>query len=172
MVDKRQAGPSMAEGEMVSCEIFIDREGDWFHRGSRMHRSDIVSQLCQHVRGDEPSGRYIIEMGKQRCYLEVADAPFVVTRVLNEAEKDGDGQDVFLLVLKHLQTPEPLDPTTLWVGEEDVMYCKVREDRLPARFLRPAYYQLAAFIKEDSERGRYYLSLRGRRYYVGHQPGG
>jgi hypothetical protein len=53
------------------------------------------------------------------------------------------------------------------VGEENVLYCKVMEDTIPARFLRPAYYQLAEFIHEDKEDHRFYLLLRGKRHYIG-----
>jgi hypothetical protein len=41
------------------------------------------------------------------------------------------------------------------------------EDKISARFLRPAYYQLAEFIHEDKEDHRFYLLLSGKRYYIG-----
>jgi hypothetical protein len=41
------------------------------------------------------------------------------------------------------------------------------EGGIPARFLRPAYYQLVEFIHEDKEQNRFYLSLGGKRYYIG-----
>ena len=153
--------------ELLPCAIFIDREGDWYYRGSRMERSDIVSHLCQHMRRDEASGLYIIQMGKQRCYLEVEDTPLTITAVLHVEGEEKKGQKQLLLSIKYMDASQPLDPTTLWVGGENVLYCKVMEGGIPARFLRPAYYQLAEFIHEDKKQNRFYLSLEGKRFYIG-----
>ena len=155
---------ALAEGELASCEIFIDSEGDWYHRGNRMHRGDIVAHLCRHLCRDEDSGRYIIQMGKQRCYLEVEDTPLVITRVSHEPGTEGDNSEHLLLAIKHLEPREPLDPATLGIGRENVLYCRVQG--LPARFTRPAYYQLAEFIHEDLEEGGFYLSQGGKSYTI------
>ena len=157
----------LRENELLPCGIFIDKEGEWYYRGSPMQRADIVSHLCQHLGREEASGLYIIKMGKQRCYLEVEDTPLVVTSVLPQKEKGKEDQGELFLSIKHLRTNQPLDPKTLWVGRENVLYCRVMEDTIPARFLRPAYYQLAEFIREDKRDHRFYLLLRGKRYYIG-----
>jgi uncharacterized protein len=156
-----------SEGELLPCGIVIDREGEWHYRGSRMERSDIVSHLCQHMRRDEASGLYIVQLGKQRCYLEVEDTPLAITGVLHAKGKEKEGQEQLLLSIKYLDASEPLNPTTLWVGGENVLYCRVMDSGIPARFLRPAYYQLAEFIHEDKKRNRFYLSLGGKRFYIG-----
>jgi hypothetical protein len=116
---------------------------------------------------DEASGLYIVQLGKQRCYLEVEDTPLVITGVLHVEKKEKEGQEQLLLALKYIDTSQPLDPATLWVGSENVLYCRVMEDEIPARFLRPAYYQLAEFIHEDKEHNRFYLSLGGKHFYIG-----
>ena len=87
MTEEQQWSFPLSEGELLPCGIVIDREGDWHYRGSRMERSDIVSHLCQHMRRDEGSGLYIVQLGKQRCYLEVEDAPLAITGVL-QVEKE------------------------------------------------------------------------------------
>jgi hypothetical protein len=159
--------PRVSENELLPCGIVIDSEGDWYYRESPMQRADIISHLCQHLRREESSGKYIIQMGKQRCYLEVEDTPLVVTSVYYQEAREEDGQEELCLSIKHLTANQPLNPTSLWVGKENVLYCKVMEDTIPARFLRPAYYQLAEFIYEDKKEHRFYLLLRGRRYYIG-----
>jgi hypothetical protein len=167
MSDDKPLLTKLAEDELPPCGIFIDREGDWYYRESPMQRADIVSHLCGHLRREESSGLYIIELGKQRCYLEVEDTPLVVTSVLCQEEREEDDQEELFLSIKHLRIKQPLNPKTLWVGRENVLYCKVMEDTIPARFLRPAYYQLAEFIHEDKEKHRFYLLLGGKRYYIG-----
>ena len=154
--------------ELLPCAIVIDREGDWYYQGSRMHRADMVSHLCQHMRRDETSGLYIIQMGKQRCYLEVEDTPLVITGVSPTGQGERSSDEQMLLAIKYLEKGESLDPETLWVGKENVLYCKVTEEQIPARFLRPAYYQLAEFIHEDLEQKRFYLLVGGEQYYIGH----
>ena len=167
MNKEKEAELKLSENELLPCGIVIDKEGDWYYRGSPMQRADIVSHLCQHLRREESSGLYIIQMGKQRCYLEVEDTPLVVTSVLHQKEKEKEDQAELFLSIKHLKTNQTLAPKTLWVGRENVLYCRVMEGTIPARFLRPAYYQLAEFIREDKEDHRFYLLLRGKRYYIG-----
>jgi hypothetical protein len=167
MNSEKEPEISLSENGLPPCGIFIDQEGDWYYGGSPMERADIVSYLCQHLRREESSGKYIIQMDKQRCYLEVEDTPLVVTSVVHQDIRGEKKQDQIYLSLKHLTTDQPLDPTTLWVGKGNVLYCKVMEGAIPARFLRPAYYQLAEFIHEDEEDHRFYLLLRGKRHYIG-----
>ena len=166
MDEKNEPTLPLAEDALVPCGIVIDREGDWHYRGSRMQRSDIVSHLCQHLRRDEASGLYIVQLGNQRCYLEVEDTPLAITGVLHTEEREGDKPGQLLLTIKHLETHESLDPESLWIGEQNVLYCRVMADGIPARFLRPAYYQLAEFIHEDREQNRFYLSLGGKRFDI------
>ena len=167
MTDEQEPQLSLSESQLLPCGIFIDREGEWYYRGSPMQRADIVLHLCQHLRREESSGLYIIQMGKQRCCLEVEDTPLVVTSVLHQEEREEEDKEELFLSIKHLKTNQPLNPQTLWVGTDNVLYCKVMEDKIPARFLRPAYYQLAEFIHEDKEGCRFYLLLDGKRYYIG-----
>ena len=166
MVDEMEPQLPTSEDELLPCAIFIDREGDWHYQGSRMHRADIVSHLCQHMCRDESSGLYIIQMGKQRCYLEVEDTPLVITGVSHSGQGERSSDVKMLLAIKYLEKAESLDPETLWVGKENVLYCKVMEEQIPARFLRPAYYQIAQFIKEDPEQKGFYLSIGRDRYYI------
>ena len=70
------------------------------------------------------------------------------------------------LRIKHLSVPEHLDPATLWVGRRNVLYCRIREGRFPARFSRPAYYQIAEWIRENEETGEFYMELEGNRYEI------
>ena len=114
---------AIPEGALPPCEIFIDREGEWFHRGSRMQRRDIVGLLCQNIRKDQSSGLYIVQLGKQRCYLEVEDTPLVISQVMKQETGEKAEGEQLLLWLKHLESSEPLDPTSLWVGKENVLYC-------------------------------------------------
>jgi len=149
----------MNDRDIPPCFIFIDKEGRWFHKGAEMVRRDIVRFFCERL-GMDSLGRYVIRWGPEHCYLDVEDTPFVVREV--GFTEDGGTQN-FRLVLSDDST-ELLDPATLFVGRESVLYCKVKEGGFPARFLRPAYYQLAEFFREEN--GGFYLPLNGEKHFL------
>ena len=123
-----------------------------------VHR-DIVRFFYAHM-ALEDSGRYVIRWGEERCFLQVEDTAFVVHKV-DFQEKEGVRE--FQLSLSD-DTNERLLPETLFMGEANVLYCKVKGGRFPARFLRPAYYQLAGFVEEED--GRFHLPLNGKKYRI------
>jgi hypothetical protein len=149
----------MSDKDIPPCFILIDKEGRWFHRGLEMIHRDIVRFFYEHL-GVDSLGRYVIHWGEERCYLDVEDTPFVVKKV--RLEEDGPVQN-FRLFLSD-DGEEILNPETLFVGEKNVLYCKVKQGRFPARFLRPAYYQLAAFVREDES--EFHLPLNGKKYII------
>jgi uncharacterized protein len=142
------------------CFISIDREGNWLYRGMPMIQEEIVRDFYSYMTRDS-LGRYIIDRHGERCYLDVEDTAWVIWRVTYR--KDSPGAETFELLLND-HTLEALSPSTLYIGEKDVLYCRVKGDLYPARFLRPAYYQLAAHIEE--EEGRFFLPLNGVAYNI------
>jgi hypothetical protein len=145
------------------CQIRIDKEGVWYYKGSEMFRKEIVNLFYSNLRRDE-SGKYIIELENDRCYLEVEDTAFVI-RAVRRALSEKDGSPVFFLMLSD-DTVDVLDPATLWVGKDNVLYCTVKENRFEARFLRPAYYQLTDHVEYDENQDRYFMPLDGERHYL------
>jgi hypothetical protein len=142
----------------------VDEEGDWTHKGIRIIRDDIVEVFLENLEL-APDGSYLIRWNQSLCALDAADTVFVVGRA-DRAKSEDTMEEQILLRLRHLSRPEPLDPATLWVGRDNVLYCRVREDRFPARFSRSAYYQLAEWIQEDEAMGGFYLDLNGRRFSI------
>jgi uncharacterized protein len=147
---------------MPSSGISVDQEGDWYYQEDKITREDILELFLSNI--EQPSGGpYFIDWRGQRCALEVADTPFVITRVDRVLSKDGHGEEI-LLRLKHLPTPEILDPTTLRIGTGNVPYCTIRNGQYRARFSRPAYYQLAIWIACDPHTEAFFLELNDTRY--------
>ena len=93
-----------------------------------------------------PDGRARLELGEDKADVIVEDTSWVVTTV------EGDPQAGFTLVLND-ETREPLDPTTLAVGQGDVLYCRVKGGAHEARFLRPAYYALMRHAESAPDAG-------------------
>jgi hypothetical protein len=164
--------PDLSEksGELYPTDIAVDVEGEWFYRGAKLVREDIVELFlnCVRLNSSMPAdakNAFCIEWKENLCSLEVADTPFVIVRADRIVRDKGGNleEEAILLTLKHLSTSETLDPSTLYVGEENVLYCRIRGGTFPARFSRPAYYQLAEWIEEDASSGGFVLELNGRR---------
>lgn len=145
----------------AGSSIRVDEEGEWYHGDARIIRDDIIELFLDHL-VRESDGTYVVEWRGSRCPIDTADTPFVVTRVDREDNPD-TGSAALKLSLKHLTTPRVLDPTTLTVGTANILYCRVENDRFPARFSRPAYYQLAEWIVEDEDTGTFSLDLGSER---------
>jgi hypothetical protein len=152
------------QGDIPSCMIYVDKEGNWFHKGVPIVHQGFLELFYQSLRLDE-HGRYLIEFHDQICVLHVEDTPFVILRVAFETLRGDVDKDCFVLHLVD-GTKEALDPETLTVGDDHVLYCEIRNRDFRARFLRPSYYQLAQYIFEDPASGSFYLSMNGKRYAI------
>jgi hypothetical protein len=142
--------------EIPPCFIRIDKEGRWYHHGAEMIHRPIIRLFYQNLARDE-GGRYIIEWKGERCFVEVEDTPFVVRAISHQ--QDAAGKERIILALTD-DSEEPLAPETLFVGRENVLYCRVRGGTFRARFSRPAYYELARHVVEKDD--RYALVLNGK----------
>ncbi|HEU18941.1 MAG TPA: DUF1285 domain-containing protein [Deltaproteobacteria bacterium] len=143
--------------------IRVDKNGVWYFHGAEMFRKDIVNLFYENLKRDE-SGRFIIEMANDRCYIEVEDTPYVVKAVYKFNSKDSGAQPLHILL--NNSDLDELDLTTVRVGADNVMYCSVKDRMFEARFSRASYYQLADYIEYDGENDSYYIELNNRRYYI------
>ena len=128
-----------------------------------MSRRDIISLFYRHLRRDA-SGRCVIEIGRQRCRVEVEDTAYVVWAVRWAGHGDGEEDRASLLLSDG--SLEPLDPGTLRIGKDNIPYCRVKNGCFDARFSRSGYYQLAGRVEHDPSRDAYFISLRGQRHYI------
>ena len=140
-----------------SGRISFRHDGHWYNDDERIENPRIALLFSRSLRRN-PDGSYFLQVADERASITVEDTPFVVTAV------DDDGRGGFI-ILTNDQVREPLDPSTLAVGNANVLYCRVKSGEFPARFLRNAYYRLAEhFVTEDGE--QFALVIDGRRYPV------
>ena len=152
---KAPAGRDKEECEKQDFgEIFLDKDGRWFHCGEEITHERTIELFSRSVFKD-PSGGFRLQVGREWARIKVEDTPYMVRSV------DFKGGEIMLGLNDKSQ--EPLCPETLWVGGENVLYCEVKTGRFPARFTRPAYYQLMACLGQD--RQGFYLEYRGRRWH-------
>jgi len=139
-------------GKLPPCQIQVTPEGELFHNGAPLIHPGILELIYASVHLED--GVYLLRIGEQACQLEVADTFHVV--------KSADlGPEAVSLALND-GSRESLDPASLWLNGEGVLYCRVKAGIFPARFLRQAYYQLAGGFVEDGE--GFALELGGRRW--------
>lgn len=139
-----------------SGKISFRGDGRWYSDDEPINNTRIAKLFSKCLRQVE-DGRWQIAMADERAFVDIEDTPWVVTSVSDTADAGwtlhlNDGSD------------EPLDPSTLVTGADHVLYATVKGGRYPARFLRPAYYQLAAAFQDDG--GRVVLPSRGTRYPI------
>ncbi|WP_437987822.1 hypothetical protein [Sorangium sp. So ce117] len=139
-------------GTSRESSIRLDREGRFWHDGARVDHPAIERGLRSWIGRHPDDGRPILTNGYDWCYFQVDDAPLFV-----DALRIGEGGAVSLLLFDG--TEEPLDPATLSLGEDGVVYARARSGALEARFSRHAQTQLAPLLVE-AEPPR--LSVGGR----------
>jgi len=141
------------------CLIYVDKEGKLWHQGAEMIHEGINRLLTDHVELDD-KGRYVISFRGQRCFVDVEDTLFVIIRV--DHQPAGNGSEETFKVTLNDRSEETLDPASLNLSSENVLYAQVKSGRFPARFLRKSYYQLAEYVEEKD--GAFYLPVSGREY--------
>ncbi|MFW5679481.1 MAG: DUF1285 domain-containing protein [Pseudomonadota bacterium] len=152
----------VAAGGLEQCGdlgLAIDREGQWFYRGSPIHRPGMVKLFASVLRRTS-DGRYWLVTPGERGTIEVADVPFVAVA----ARIDGQGQDQRVELVTNLDERVTLGPEHgLRLGAQPdgsvAPYVAVR-DGLEARLARPVYYELVEHAVEAD--GRIGLWSEGR----------
>lgn len=149
--------------ESSPYHIKIDKEGVWYHGGEEIERKKIWLLFLEHLERDE-KGKYLIHLGREKFYIQVEDTPFLVTGVTC-VPASSSTRGHYLIRLND-GTTEVLRPETLRIGDGNVLYCEVKEEKFDARFNRPSYYALARYIECEQDTGRHYLLINGKRHYL------
>ena len=136
-----------------SGKISFRRDGNWYSDDERIDNPRIAMLFSRSIRQDADGGWYL-QVAEERAPITIEDTPYVVRTV--EPEPRG------LCVILNDGEREPLDPATLEVGAENVLYCRVKDGRFRARFLRPAYYHLSRSFEAEGD--RFFIRIGDRRY--------
>ena len=139
----------------MEYRFFIDKRGNWSqdgikirHRGTYLYNNRLLDM--------DEAGRFFIDEGSGRLYVEVEDTPYVVRMV------DRRSEDIYLRL--NDETEEILDFGSLWLSSENIPYTKVKKNRFEARLLRPAYYELMKHARKEGN--GYFIELGGVKHYL------
>jgi len=139
----------------------IDVDGIiWF--GDEFYEDPVIYRAFHENMARTSDGKIVADCLGERCWIEPADVPFVVQGI--EIAKDGSGATLVLTG----GIEERLDPATLKVGAENVLYAAVKSGAFEARFTRKAYYELAQRITPKG--GAFVLELGGKAWAIAGAP--
>lgn len=145
----------------VQTPIRINKEGVWYYENNEIFRKDIALQFYNALKLDD-TGRYVIEIDNEKCYVEVEDAPFVVKSIRFEHHDEiRDDKDVIHLYLSD-GTSEPLNPDTLRISDDNILYCLIKNAEFKARFSRASYYHFAEYVEYNAKKDFYFIQLNGQ----------
>lgn len=130
-------------------KIHFGKDGWWYANDERIQNQRINTLFSQCLH-QTAAGSYEIVLGRDRADVEIEDTPYVVTQVTGYSNQG-------VIVRLNDKSEETLAPQTLSIGDNDVLYCRVKDQEHPARFLRSAYYQLTEYIHEDEKSGKFVL---------------
>ena len=133
----------------------VDVDGEWWDDDVQITHPGVVANLRGNLQRD--AGGYFIQT-RVRIPVQVADAPFVVTRI----ERRGNALHAWL----NDGAEQDVDPGTLRIGPGDVPYGAVKGGAFEARLSRAAAFQLLALADYDERSGRGTLRLGAREYVI------
>ena len=128
-----------------------------------MFRKEILNVFFQNLRIDE-CGRYLIELGTERCYLDVEDTAFVVAAVYKTKLPDNGLEQIDILL--NDDSCEKIEMNSIYTGRDNVLYCRVKEGKFTARFSRNSYYQIAEFIELSENGVDYFINLNCENNFI------
>src|SRR5438876_7374659 len=140
-----------------SGKISFRRDCNWYSDEERIDNPRIALLFSKSI-WQNPDGTFYLQVAEERAAIIVEDTPYVVCTV------EDDGAGGFVIVTND-EAREPLDPATLEVGRDNVLYCGVKSGAFRARFLRSAYYHLSdRFVAGDGR--RFAIQIGSRRYPI------
>jgi uncharacterized protein len=133
-------------GTSRESTIVLDRDGSFWHDGAKVEHPALARAMHSWIALHPDDGRLILTNGYDWTYFKAEDAPYVVRSLRVEPDR-------VELTLSD-DTVEPLAAATMSLGDEGVVYARVKGGRFDARFTRHAQTQLAPLLVGDPPRLR------------------
>ncbi len=146
---------------MKEIKLTIDKEGRWFYQDEEITHRRTYLLFNKNLIRDE-NGQIKVRLGQEECLVEPEDAPFVVKSLDFNLGADGRLKSITLIL--NDESREELIPETLFIGQENVLYCLVRQRTFTARFSRNAYQLLFPYIQHAAAENRFFLVINGQEY--------
>ncbi len=147
------------EGSSRESTIVLDAQGRFWHDGARVTHAAMADAFASWIAKHPDDGRFILTNGHDWTYFRVEDVPFFVKSVkiadpgdpARPGEPGNADHDATVTLELSDGTDEALDPKSLWVGDQDALYLKVKGGQFDARFTPAAQLGLAPLVEEDGD---------------------
>lgn len=140
----------------------LDKEGRIWHEGTEI--TDPRFAYLVHRSMQKVESGYLVKCQGEDCYFQVEDVPYVVQDIALHKNERALLRQIDLIFPGGYT--EVLDPTTLRVSDENVLYCKVRSKNFDARFTLKSFFHLAPFIEQDPTGRDYSIEIGGKKYRI------
>ena len=142
--------------------IRVTAEGRWLHGDEELHPK--VARLFARYVVPKPDGEYHLELGPQKALLVVSDTAYFVRTL--DLKVDSSGNLLAVELLLSDGELEELDPTTMMMSGDDVLYCKLRREGLdvPCRFSQEQAYSVISLAELEGEKA--FVTIDGNRWRV------
>lgn len=155
-------------GRSRESRIVLDENGRFWNDGVPIDHEGMAVAFASWIRIHPDDQRFILTNGYDWTYFTVKDAPFFVRHV-----ETVEGRAVLRLFDG---TEEALDPATVEVADDGVLYARVKEGALEARFQPTAQAEMVGHVTEGPG-GEPCVDVAGRLFPIRHRarttrPGG
>lgn len=145
-------------GTSRESSIVLDEQGRFWHDGALVEHPGMARAFAGWIQRHPDDGRFILSNGFDWTYVTVRDVPYFVKSV--RAVDDAPVAELFD------GSDEPLDTSTLAIGADGAVYCRVKSGTLEAKFTPAAQTMLGPWLVEGAS-GTIELMVRGHRFQVG-----
>lgn len=141
---------------------FLDKEGRIWHEGTEITDPRFAYLIHRTMQNIENG--YLVKCQGEDCYFQAEDAPYVVQDVALHKNERGLLRQIDLIFPGGYT--EVLDPSTLRVSDENVLYCRVRGGKFDSRFTLKSFFRLTPFIDQDPSGRDYSLAIGEKKYLI------
>ena len=110
----------------------------------------------------EKPPQYIVLCQGEKNFITCFDAPLVTTSI--RIEKDPKNILLSVTLLFRGSVKDDLDPKTLFIGDNNILYFKAMNGQIPGRFSRKCYMEITQFIFEKE--GGYFIEINQKTYPI------
>ncbi len=151
------------EGKILKYQYFMDKEGRLLFEGNRI-TDPWAYRFFQRSLKQTEEGRFLVLCENEYCYIEVEDVPYVIIDIAVTIDETAKMTRIELLFNGGYK--EALDPSSIFVSKENILYCRVRGGKFSARFNRTSYYRIAKLIEHNEEIGEFQIEVRNETYNI------
>jgi hypothetical protein len=143
-------------------DIRIDRDGYWYHEGTKFERDTLVQLFAKLLRKE--GDQYFLVTPAEKLAINVECAPLVIVSVVKVGE--GDEAQIYFTTNtdEHIHLAEGIAFRTIECGGQSLPCLPVRND-LDALIHRNVFYQLVALADIDEDEQAYLFS-DGQSFYL------